>query len=52
MRKLLQNYKTSAPGIAGVLIGVAAVITGKVAEGITTIVVSIGLLGSKDYDKK
>jgi len=48
---MFKHIKTSLPGIGAIVTGVGLLITGKIAEGVTSVFAGIGLLGAKDYNK-
>lgn len=49
--KKIKNWKTTFLGISTIIGGVAMIIKGQVAEGVTAIFAGIGLGAAKDYDK-
>ena len=45
-----KNWKTTFFGFAGVISGVALLLTGRVTEGVAAIVTGLGLGVAKDHD--
>lgn len=46
----MKNWKTTLSGILTIAGGIWMISTGKVEEGITTIIAGVGLLIAKDYN--
>lgn len=51
MKNLLKNWKTSLSGLAALLSGVAMYVGGSKMEGLTAMLVALGLINAKDADK-
>lgn len=52
MKKFLQNFKTSTPGIIAIITGISLLISKQIPEGVAAIMSGIGLVGAKDHDQK
>jgi hypothetical protein len=50
--KLLKNWKTNLTGLGALISGIAQLVTGHINEGVSTIIVAIGLFSAKDHDVK
>jgi hypothetical protein len=46
-----RNWKTTIFGLSAILSGIAMIVKGQPAEGITAILSGLGLAAAKDYDK-
>jgi len=46
-----KNWKTTLFGVSAILSGIAMIVKGQPAEGITAILSGLGLASAKDYDK-
>ena len=51
MKKLFKNWKTTFFGFATIVGGIAAIVTGDLVTGITTIGAGLGLTAAKDLDQ-
>jgi hypothetical protein len=47
-KNILKNWKTSLFGLGGLITGVATIFKGDVYNGITAILVGLGLISAKD----
>lgn len=46
-----KNWKTTLFGLSAILSGIAMIVKGQPAEGITAILSGLGLTTAKDFDK-
>ena len=44
----MQNWKTTLAGVSGIIAGISLIVNGHVTEGVSSIVVGIGLLFAQD----
>lgn len=47
----LTNWKTTLAGIASIITGIVSIVNGNMQVGISTIIVGLGLIMGKDYNK-
>lgn len=47
---MLRNWKTSLSGLAAIIGGIALIVKGDIAGGVTGILSGIGLISAKDFD--
>lgn len=47
---MFKNWKTSLSGLAALLGGVALIVKGDIAGGVTGILSGLGLIAAKDHD--
>lgn len=50
MRKAFKNWKTTLFGFTSIISGVALIVKGDIAGGVTTILSGFGLVAAKDHD--
>ena len=48
---MFKNWKTTLAGFGAIITGVATVLKGDIAGGVTAVITGVGLIGAKDYDK-
>ena len=49
--KKIKSWKTTLFGLSAILSGIAMIVKGQAAEGVTAILSGLGLASAKDYDK-
>lgn len=49
---MFKNWKTTLAGLGAIISGVALIVKGNIAEGVTGIITGIGLISAKDSDVK